>query len=345
MVDPLSPPANPAPQERKPRRGRFWLRALILLLSALALGVVGFTNDFLTERFTDSVRNRSDLRLALYSGSVESELQRTAVVPILLARDPTLIGSLNSGDFSTTSQRLMTAQQEIAAAFILLLDATGRTVGATDRNLLGTNHSDSAYFVDALRSRDTVFTLSERESAGYEFTHSRAVMSEGKPVGVVVVGTDLARFERDWGNISDAVAVLDSEGKIILATEPKWRGLLMSEALAVEPPRSAIARAIQATTDWANRPPDAYVRGVAVMRADRKIPFRGWRIVSFSTYDSVRERVNAFLALEIMGFAILLALAFYVLSRRARLQSAMFRRESAELRQLNLRLQQEIAER
>jgi two-component system C4-dicarboxylate transport sensor histidine kinase DctB len=46
-----------------------------------------------------------------------------------------------------------------------------------------------------------------------------------------------------------------------------------------------------------------------------------------------------------MGFAILLALAFYALSRRTALRMMLFQRESAELRALNLRLQREIAER
>ena len=59
----------------------------------------------------------------------------------------------------------------------------------------------------------------------------------------------------------------------------------------------------------------------------------------------MRERVNAVLALEIMGFALLLAGGFYVLSRRARSQSVRLARESAELRRLNARLQREIAER
>ncbi|WP_461307819.1 sensor histidine kinase, partial [Albidovulum sp.] len=103
--------------------------------------------------------------------------------------------------------------------------------------------------------------------------------------------------------------------------------------------------AIKATSDWANDPPDAYLGGEAVMRTEARMPHRGWRIVSFTNYDSVREKVNGFLALEIMAFAVILALIFYLLSRRARRQSALFRRESAELRALNLRLQREIAER
>jgi two-component system C4-dicarboxylate transport sensor histidine kinase DctB len=68
-------------------------------------------------------------------------------------------------------------------------------------------------------------------------------------------------------------------------------------------------------------------------------------MVSFTAYASVRERVNGVLALEIMAFAIFLALTFYFLSRRAQSRSVFFQRESAELRQLNERLQREIAER
>jgi two-component system C4-dicarboxylate transport sensor histidine kinase DctB len=68
-------------------------------------------------------------------------------------------------------------------------------------------------------------------------------------------------------------------------------------------------------------------------------------MVSFTTYASVRERVNGILALEIMGFAILLAAGFYLSSRRALARSIFFQRESAELRQLNNELQREIAER
>jgi two-component system C4-dicarboxylate transport sensor histidine kinase DctB len=81
------------------------------------------------------------------------------------------------------------------------------------------------------------------------------------------------------------------------------------------------------------------------MRLENRIAFRGWRMVSFTTYASVRERVNGVLALEIMGFAILLTLAFYFLNRRSAFRMALFQRESAELRALNLRLQREIAER
>ncbi|MCT4558030.1 MAG: ATP-binding protein [Pelagimonas sp.] len=318
--------------------------ALFILLIA-AIGTAWFTNLMLTNRFTETTRNRAELRLALYSGNLVSELRRNAIVPQLLARDPALIGALNSEDYTQSSQRLISFVDEIGAASLVLLDHEGRTVAATDRARLGENHRSTGYFVDALRSNTTVFSATEKETGGYSFAYSRRMESPGDPVGVIVVEVDLAKFERAWAGISDAVMVSDSEGRIILATEPRWRGLDMETALQQQPAASAIERAIRATADWTAQEADTYLRGEAVMRIDGRIPFRGWTLSTFTTYASVRERVNAVLALELMAFAILAALAFYTLSRKTAVRMALFERESVELRALNARLQREISER
>ncbi len=328
------------------RLGASWrLKLVVALLVVVAIAVVFVTNRWLSERFTESTRNRAELRLALYTGNMMAEIQRTSVVPLLLAGDPVLVTSLKEGDFSATSSRLIALQNEIGVAAILLLDADGRTVGATNRNLLGTSHRNDAAFVDAQRLKDTVFSASQTETNSFDFTYSRAIRADGKVLGVVAVTVDLMKFERAWAGLQDAVLVTSSEGVVILSTEPRWRGLPVADALAVQDPPSAIRRALQVTTDWAQNPPDAYVQGEAVMKTESRVPFRGWRIATYTAYDSVRERVNGVLALEIMGFAILLALAFYLLSRRAWSRSMSYQRESAELRLLNARLQREIAER
>ncbi|MDH5528774.1 MAG: ATP-binding protein [Paracoccaceae bacterium] len=325
-------------------RSPWWLRAIIIAFIGLAVTVIWVTNALLADRISETTRNRADIRLALYTGHVLSELQRTSIVPLLLARDPALLSSLQSRNFSITSQRLISAQDEIGAASIQLLDETGRTVASTDRTKIGSNHANETIFVSAQRSKDTVFTLAESPT-GYEFIYSRALVSDSKLVGVIVVGAELSKFEKVWANITDVVAITDSENRVILSTEPRWRGLTLADALAVRSVPTALERAFRVTSDWANDPPDAYLKGEAVMRSEARIPFQGWKLTSFTSYDSIRERVNGVLALEIMGFAVLLALIFYFLSRRARLQTDVFRRESAELRQLNIRLQQEIAER
>ncbi|GAB5438503.1 MAG: ATP-binding protein [Falsiruegeria mediterranea] len=321
------------------------MRLALLVLLVVASATVWITNRLLTDRFTESTRNRAELRLTLYSGNLLSELRRNAIVPQLLARDPTLISALQSNDFSRSTQRLISFVEEIGAASLMLLDSDGRTVAATDRNRLGEPHRGEPHFVDAMRANATVFTVLQREAGGYSFTYARRLEDAAEVLGVIVVEVDLAKFERAWAGISDAVMVTDSTGAIILATEPRWRGLNETEALQRQTPQGAIQRAIRVTADWTALPADAYLQGEAVMRMESRIPFRGWQMTSFTTYASIRERVNGVLALEIMGFAILLALAFYALSRKTAVRMALFQRESAELRALNARLQREIAER
>ena len=323
----------------------WWVKLAVILLILVAVGVVLVTNRWLSERFTETTRNRAELRLALYSGNLISELQRTSVVPLLLARDPELIGALEKGDYSRTSARLISFQSEIGAASIILLDNSGRMVAATNRTQLGTNMRAAQNFIEAQRVKETVFTASKRDAGGYDFTYSRAVTAENRVLGVIVVAVDLMKYERAWAGLQDSVLVADSEGSVILATEPRWRGHPLTDALAVRDGPSAFQRALQGAADWAQDPPDAYLSGEAVMKTEARVPFRGWRIITYTAYESVRERVNGVLALEIMGFAILLALTFYLLSRKAWSQSMSFQRESAELRLLNARLQREIAER
>ena len=320
-------------------------RAGFVLLISLAVTVVWISNDWLTETYTETTRNRAELRIALYTGNLVSELQRNSVVPLLLSRDPLLIGALNSDDYSQSTSRLISYREEIGAASLMLLDRDGRAVAATNRELLGSNHRQDPYFVEALRSSDTVFTTWRTEAGAYKFTYSRKIESAGELTGVILVEVDLHKFESSWAGISDAVLVTNSEGEIILATAPRWRGKTEEQALAEMPAPTAIERALQFTAQWAALPDDAYFLGDVVMRQETRVGYQGWRMISFTTYASVRERVNGILALEIMGFAIILALGFYMISRRAQSRSVEFQMESAELRQLNNALQREIAER
>jgi two-component system C4-dicarboxylate transport sensor histidine kinase DctB len=60
----------------------------VVLLVILAVVVVLVSNRWLTDRYTADTRSRAEVRLALYSGNLMAELQRTSVVPLLLASTP-----------------------------------------------------------------------------------------------------------------------------------------------------------------------------------------------------------------------------------------------------------------
>ena len=114
--DPLSssPKVTGSPSAKRSKRARApvsrtisWRVRLALAAFMIAAGaIVWFTNKTLTHSFTETTRNRAELRLALYSGNLVSELRRHAIVPQLLARDQALISALQSQDFSLSTQRL-----------------------------------------------------------------------------------------------------------------------------------------------------------------------------------------------------------------------------------------------
>jgi len=344
-TDPITVTQPPAPKRQDLRNPRGWLRAALGLFCLAAMALIWGTNLLLTERFTETTRNRADVRLTLYIGNVISELQRNSIVPRLLARDPELIGALASQDYSRSTLRLMSFVDEIGAASLLLLDRDGRVVAATDRNRMGERHRAASFFIDAQRSNQTVFTVVPLPTGGNRFMYSRAVTEGAVTLGVIAVEVDLAKLERAWADTQESIVVTDTDGRILLASEPRWRGLTEAAALELISDGSAIQRALRATRDWTSLPIDTYITGDQVLRREMRVPFRGWKMVSFTAYANVRERVNAVLALEIMGIAIVLAFAFFLLNRKAASRLRLFQRESAELRALNIALQREVAER
>ncbi len=325
-------------------RSAWWLRLAIFVVVALGVAMVAATNAFLTERYTESTRNRAELRLALYQGNLLAELRKSQIVPLLLSRDQALIEALASSDFAATSRRLISYEDDLGVEGLTLMDVDGRVVAATDRFRLGARYRGEAAFIDALRSPDTVFATSG--AAGpFPFTYSRRIFRGRELMGVIAVAVDLRQFETRWAGISDAVFVADSEGRILLSTEGRWRGRTEAEALAVAPAPSVIRQALRSAYDWTTLPVDAYFDGDTVMRSETRIPFQGWRLTSFTAYTSVREKVNGVLALQITGLAILLAVLSWFSLRKVGRRLRIFQRESAELRSLNAALSREIAER
>jgi two-component system C4-dicarboxylate transport sensor histidine kinase DctB len=321
------------------------VRLGLLVLFIAACLVIWLSNLYLTERYTQSTRENAEKQVNLYSGRIISELQRASVVPLLLSRDNFLVTALNSTDFVNASQRLISYQDEIGAKAIVLLDNSGRVVAASDRRELGSIYRDTTYFIDALRADDTVFSTQGLDEGAVGFFFSRRLESEKELIGVVVVEVDLEPLFDRWSSSQATIIVTNSSGKIILSTERQFVHQTLDQALDSSRPRSAVERAIRATGDWTDTLGESYLTGQQLFQLDTKIPFQGWQLSYLTSFDAVRARVNSSLALEITAMAILSALVFYVLSRRAIRQSFLFKAESQELRALNERLSAEITER
>jgi len=183
-------PTKPALKREGPPRpigARWQVRLFAIMLIALAVTIVWVSNLWLTDRFTERTRAAADLRVALYSNAINSELQRNRVVPLLLSRDPVMVAALNSDDFTATSQRLITFAEEIGAAGLRLMDAEGKVVASSDRKQIGETRRSESYFIDALRTKDTLFHVSQEETGAFQFTYSRRIAFDQQTIGVIPV--------------------------------------------------------------------------------------------------------------------------------------------------------------
>jgi two-component system C4-dicarboxylate transport sensor histidine kinase DctB len=323
----------------------FIVRLGVILLISSSVIIILLSNLYLTQNYSQAKRSEAERELSLYSGRLISELQRVSVVPLLLSRDTGLISDINTKDYQLTSQRLITFSDEIRVKSITLLERFGRIVASSDRTDLGQNLRDQNFFFNAMRQSGTVFTISDNEKGRRSFYYSRKLESQSKVLGVIVVEVALDNLFTTWSANDSTIMVTNSEGIVVLSTDQDFLNQSLETALLAQPTLTALERAIRATGDWNGTEVDAYIEDQALYRLDTAIPFQGWRLTYLTPFQSVREKVNGVLALGITALALLLALGFYFLSRRATRQSTFFKAESEELRALNDRLSTEITQR
>ena len=323
----------------------FIIRLGVILLIGSTITIILLSNLYLTQNYSQAKRSEAERELSLYSGRLISELQRVSVVPLLLSRDTGLISDINTRDYQLTSQRLITFSDEIRVKSITLLERFGRIVASSDRSDLGQNLRSQNFFFNAMRQSGTVFTISDNEKGRRSFFYSRKLESQGKVLGVIVVEVGLDNLFTTWSANDATIMVTNSEGIVVLSTDQDFLNQSLETALLAQPTLTVLERAIRATGDWNGTEVDAYIEDQALYRLDTAIPFQGWRLTYLTPFQSVREKVNGVLALGITALALLLALGFYFLSRRAARQSFLFKAESEELRALNDRLSTEITQR
>lgn len=316
----------------------FWIG---LLLTALLLWA---STSFLTDRFTTEQREKSLQRAGLFASTISATLQRNAYVPLLLSRDQTLIYSLITSDYSSTSTRLLSFKEDLSAASIMLMDIDGIVVAATEPRDIFVEDEKPSFFVRALRESETVFQTLRIDGKVNGFYYARKIDFEDENIGVIVVEVHLKRQENFWRRSGATVVLSDSSGDILLASQSAWRDTTL-QGLLKSAYRPTASERFFGGEEQSSGQIFAHIDGQRLLVSQVGVGFLGWDLSYFASLEDVEARVNALIALELMVLAMLAALGFYLISRRTTRRSAQIQAESAELRRLNTRLSAEIEQR
>ena len=215
-------------------------KLVALTVTALALlGTAVWSIDRLTRmRALASAQEDARNEAMIIATSLQAELDKFSLVPLVLAEDPQVSSLLAGaqGEPGALNRRLEYLARQTNAAVIYLMDEEGLTRAASNWNLpttfVGSNYSFRRYFQDAMQAGSaTQFALGtvSREPGLYI---AQRVVADGRPLGVVAVKVEFDALEANWRAATNGVFVTDGDGVVLLASNEDWRFRVTDPQLA-----------------------------------------------------------------------------------------------------------------
>lgn len=346
VMDPINSDNDLDSLENSLSRNPITARVFLFSLSVLFVVLLVATNSFFTSKYLNDIKQEGEIRLTQNERNIVNELQKNSVIPQFLVRDQSIWNALLSNNFSSLPQMFFEFIDEISIESITLMDRTGQIVAVAGKENLNVNSSNKIIFNTAISTNDTVMNIIEKNENEFGFFYSRKIENDQRVLGVLSIEVDLKKFENSWKSAGDRIFISNGEGKIVLATEPTWKGLSEDLAWKNQNSKNIIKRGYSVAKGWVDsNESDQYFNDSSFVRFNKNIPILNWKISSFENYSGVRERVNTILALEILIFLLLLVLSLYSLNRKKILRLNLFEEETIKLRELNKKLETEMEQR
>ena len=346
VMDPINSDNDLDSLENSLSRNPITARVFLFSLSVLFVVLLVATNSFFTSKYLNDIKQEGEIRLTQNERNIVSELQKNSVIPQFLVRDQSIWNALLSNNFSSLPQMFSEFINEISIESITLMDRTGQIVAVAGKENLNVNSSNKIIFNTAISTNDTVMNIIEKNENEFGFFYSRKIENDQRVLGVLSIEVDLKKFENSWKSAGDRIFISNGEGKIVLATEPTWKGLSEDLAWKNQNSKNIIKRGYSVAKGWVDsNESNQYFNDSSFVRFNKNIPILNWKMSSFENYSGVRERVNTILALEILIFLLLLVLSLYSLNRKKILRLNLFEEETIKLRELNKKLETEMEQR
>ena len=318
------------------------VRLFIVLFITFGILLIIITNFVLTSRFSQETTKQAELRLKLYSNSIDSELERSRFITLLLADNVRLKTLLTKKQNETILNIYFNAITHTYSQNITLYDATGKILSSSEKALSSQILSQIPFSVSD--NKKLIFSRIISPEAKNKFVYAKLITHSEMTLGIILVEVNLSKIEKAWIDASEAVIVIDHLDQVLISSKPDWIKTKINDKS--QPSQSSnILNSMQSFTQWEDLPAEAYLNKNTLLKLESNLSEQNWKILYYSTYATVREKVNGIIALEITALAILLTLIFYLLSRRSRIQSIIFMEESNKLRDINSKLKNEMNER
>lgn len=231
------PPATTLPTDDTPARRSFSPRAAaavalaVLLMLALTVAVLRLVERPAHREAAAAVTQRALTAAQFNVATLRRDLEKHRALPFVLAQDPDLKTALATGDpqrLAALNRKLEALAAGTGASVIYAVDRRGLAVASSNwrgpDSFVGENYAFRPYYQGAMAGgaaeHFALGTISRRP--GLYLSH-RLDDAGGQPVGVVVVKVEFPALEEDWAHLAEPVFVTNSDGVVLLTSEPGWR--------------------------------------------------------------------------------------------------------------------------
>ena len=345
---------------------RLTAKGVLLALAVLVLGVVAIWQgrQWSDRILVDDLRNVAEERLNLYQSTLNSALEKYSYLPFLLAGDENIRSLLMQPDAerlavqsANVSRTLVSTNKKSGTDVLFILNAKGTTLAASNwqeqLSFVGRNYAFRPYFTDAMQGREGGFFAIGATTGKAGYFMSYPVRDGSEIIGAAVVKIDLSPLQRDWRDGGETVFVSDANGVIFLSSQDQWKFHTLA-------PLSDLTKALirnqkqysgkdltvlDVTNDTIAGAKTVSIDNHPYLHFTRALKDFGWKLHYFSSVKPVEDRRQD---MSMMGVAVMVLLATFLLYWRERQQKILSRRrarEAEKIAEINRQLELEIVER
>lgn len=329
-------------------RKKLYLAGVVVLIAALLYPLS-------YKYFLSQEQDQWQGKMSLYRSTIVSTLDRFSYLSVVLSQDTLVTEALQTLDTADVNAKLKLFADNAGLDAIFLMNTDGVTIAAsnagTQQSFVGQDYSFRPYFTLALSERQGRFYAigSTTGIPGY-FLASPVISAQGETTGVLAIKIDLRPLEKTWQDSGERVLLTNSDGVVLLASDPAWRYRSLAVLNADQ------RRRIQSTRqfpnqdllplDWSKRADGRVtLQGTPAIHLSEDLQQHGWELHYLAGDEPVTTR--SWLATVIMLVAGFCLLALDQYRKRQRIRVALRKSEVEEenLRRANTQLAAEIADR
>jgi len=322
--------------------------------SIIVVGIVYLCANLKLISMVNEMQSAAHDRLALYESTLNSAINKHRYLPFVISEDPRAQTVLDGSGSARELNEYLEAVNSRADSFALfVIDDTGTAVASSDRRYLGYNFGFRPYFTEAIEGKAGTFygVGFVTGEPGYFISHP--IQVHEKRVGVAVVKIDLSPLQQDWREGGETVFVTDCNGIVFLSSEQAW---LYRSRQPLDPRVCEKVSSLHQYKELKHEPlvMDRKVSGDVVEMTiggreyfvmSRYLPAFGWDMHYLMAKTPLTGLVSTATMVALSMIGVIVASFLLVRERHHKRVSRLQAEESERIREINLKLEEEIKER